>query len=60
MNALPFAFHGHSAGAYLADIAMRGVIYSTINRVVRALTLTEVLVVCALAVGAFLMFSRRA
>jgi hypothetical protein len=54
------AYHHANALGWLADVAMRGVIYSTIGRVMRSLSLTEVLIVCAAAVCLFLVFNRNA
>lgn len=47
----------HHAG-WLADVAMRGVIYNTINRLMRGLGTIEVLMLCALAVIIYLNWRR--
>lgn len=50
------AMHHHAG--WLADVAMRGVIYNTINRLMRGLGTIEVLMLCALAVIIYLNWRR--
>jgi hypothetical protein len=63
----PLAYAGHyaphaSGGGldWLAEVVVRGVLYSAIGRVMRSLTLTEALIVAAIAVVAFTAYQRRA
>ena len=45
---------------WLAEVVVRGGLYSAIGRVMRSLTLTEALIVAAIAVVAFMAYQRRA
>ena len=63
----PLAYAGHyahhaSGGGldWLAEVVVRGVLYSAIGRVMRSLTLTEALIVAAIAVVAFTAYQQRA
>jgi hypothetical protein len=61
----PLAYAGHyahhaSGGLdWLLELVMRGVLYSAIGRLMRSLTLPEVLLVAAIAVVAFLAYRGR-
>ena len=60
MNPLLFlAYAGHgSAAEHLVDIGIRAVIYGAVSRVMREMTLTEVLILAAVAVVAFIAYHR--
>ena len=45
---------------WLAEVVVRGGLYSAIGRVMRSLTLTEALIVAAIAVVAFMAYQRSA
>lgn len=47
----------HHAG-WLADVAMRGVIYSTIHHLMHGLDTITVLTICAIAIMAYLHWRR--
>jgi hypothetical protein len=61
----PLAYAGHCAHHaagdldWLPELVVRGVLYSAIGRFMRSLTLTEVLLVAAIAVIAFMAYQRR-
>ena len=61
----PLAYAGHAAHHvaggldWLAEIVVRGVLYSAIGRVMRHLTLTEAVIVAAIVVCAFLAYRGR-
>jgi hypothetical protein len=61
----PLAYAGHYAHHasgldWLLDVAVRAVIYGAIGRLMRSLTLPEVLIVAAIVIVAFLAYRRRA
>lgn len=60
---LAYGSYGHHYGGgatgYLSDIAIRGVLYSVISRVMRSVSLAEALMTAVAAVCLFLVFSRR-
>ena len=45
---------------WLAEVVVRGGLYSAIGRLIRSLTLTEALIVAAITVVMFLAYRRRA
>lgn len=62
---IPLAYAGHHAASggvdWLINAMVHAVIFSTVSRVLRTLTLPEVLLVAAIVVVAFLAYrSRRA
>ena len=65
MRALPLAYAGHYAHQsggldWVLNAVVHAVIFSTIGRLMRSLTLPEVLIVAAIVVVAFLAYRRRA
>jgi hypothetical protein len=52
--------HYASAGSWIIDLIMRGILYNAIGRVMRSMSLQEVVLVAVLAVVAYLAFRRRA
>jgi hypothetical protein len=59
----PYAGHYHHATGgldWLLDAAVHAVIFSTVSRVLRSLTLPEVLIVAAIVVVALMAYRRRA